>query len=417
MATRKDLPGLQVFEMGGNGSGDWVAKILVGPGRYVRRKLFSKQGDVRASKRTSAEAWRRAEDIYHDLTGNQATADNPTLRAVFEAAATESGRSRLPGGPSPQTVTNRRRVFDRFLEHVSSWPVGKDRRRTFGDHGLARDVSSRMVDAYLERRRGKVKPATVQREAEALRRAFYFAASRWPALAEWETRNPARRPRSAASADAEQTEIKAKAYTEAEVRRLLRFARGGWTRDVRGVRNNGESVIWEQPVKVSAYVADLIELIWETGFRPGDAFALQWGDVDFEKHLALAKTKGPRRWVPLSPRAEELLKARRRGAENVWVFGRKLDRRNAERALKSVCEAASVPYKRAFYGLRHGFACHALETGSLAIHQLSAVLGHSDLKTTSIYAQAKVEAFVEEYRARKRGGNDDVSRGPRAGGA
>lgn len=194
---------------------------------------------------------------------------------------------------------------------------------------------------------------------------------------------------------------------------MIRFARDGWTKEVEGVRwekygerrQTSEVVKWDQEFRVSEYVSDLVLLLWEAfGLRPGDGFRLQWSDIDWDRHLIRATTKGRSRWTPMTRRAEEMLERRRRVAPGTTVFwtstNNPIDGPNAERALEAVCKAAGVPYRRGFYGLRHGGACNALDRNLLSIHQVAEVMGHSDIRTTSIYAKAPVEDFTEEFRRR-----------------
>jgi integrase len=122
--------------------------------------------------------------------------------------------------------------------------------------------------------------------------------------------------------------------------------------------------------------APLFALLVHTGLRRGEALALQWSDVDLERHtlrvrgtlsridgalvVTEPKTAKSRRFVPISAPAEALLRAvhaaqeqERRRAGMAWretgfVFttelGEPCDPRNAFRALRAAATRAGLPH-------------------------------------------------------------------------
>ena len=120
-----------------------------------------------------------------------------------------------------------------------------------------------------------------------------------------------------------------------------------------------------------------MELMLETGIRVGECLALDWNDVDIEKHRLHihktvvelksskkhvqegAKTESSNRRVPISPRAVEILRELAAKNETDYLFACKNGTRLAYRVLidweKSVCERAGVPY-RSPHAFRHTFA-------------------------------------------------------------
>jgi integrase len=128
----------------------------------------------------------------------------------------------------------------------------------------------------------------------------------------------------------------------------------------------------------------LFALLVLTGLRRGEALALQWSDVDFNKgmlrvrgtlsridgHLVITepKTARSRRFVPISQPAERLLRTiratqaeERSRASTAWhetgllfttEFGEPYDPRNAFRALKVAAVRAGLP-KTGLHTLRH----------------------------------------------------------------
>ena len=155
--------------------------------------------------------------------------------------------------------------------------------------------------------------------------------------------------------------------------------------------------------------APLFILLAHAGLRPGEAFALQWTDVDFangrirvERALAarqIEPTKtGTTRTVDMS---KDLAKALRRlllerrrekleqGWEAMppWVFcteaGTPLDESRVRKNFALALEAAGLPNFRV-YDLRHTFASLLLADGA-PITYVAALLGHSKPITTLQY--------------------------------
>ncbi len=150
----------------------------------------------------------------------------------------------------------------------------------------------------------------------------------------------------------------------------------------------------------------LFLLLARAGLRPGEAFGLQWDDVDLVDRTLLVErsfsrgevntTKtGETRRVDMSQelarafrrlevdRAEEKL---RRGVKTLppWVFcseaGTALDLYNVARVFKRVLKAASLPNFR-LYDLRHTFASLLLAQNA-PITYVAAQLGHAKPTTT-----------------------------------
>lgn len=141
-----------------------------------------------------------------------------------------------------------------------------------------------------------------------------------------------------------------------------------------------------------------MELMLETGIRVGECLALDWNDVDIEKHKLhihktvvneankaksyiqeSAKSESSNRIVPLSPRAVEILRELAAKSETDYLFSCKNGTRLAYRVLidweKSVCERASVPY-RSPHAFRHTFATNQFYKGT-NVKVLSNLLGHN----------------------------------------
>jgi integrase/recombinase XerD len=145
--------------------------------------------------------------------------------------------------------------------------------------------------------------------------------------------------------------------------------------------------------------------IW-TGLRLGELRRLAWADVDADRRTLLVRRgKGGRfRVVPLNVRAMEALAEQRRitgrlahvfPTRRTWRGGwRWRDGPRAEsswrRDLEAVCRSVpkfrqAVGTGRGWHLLRHTFASRAAQAG-VSLYKLADWLGHTDVRTTAIYA-------------------------------
>lgn len=155
-----------------------------------------------------------------------------------------------------------------------------------------------------------------------------------------------------------------------------------------------------------------MELMLETGIRVGECLALDWDDVDIEKHKLHihktvvelksskrhvqegAKTESSNRRVPISPRAVEILRELAAKSETECVFscrGKRMSYDTVRDWLEKVCTQAGVPY-RAPHAFRHTFATNHFHKGT-NIKILSKLLGHAN---TSITYNTYIHLFGDE---------------------
>ena len=165
----------------------------------------------------------------------------------------------------------------------------------------------------------------------------------------------------------------------------------------------------------------VIGFMLETGTRVGEALALEWSDIDFERKGARicktvarlanqkqskvkmgAKTKSSNRTVPLTPKALELLEELRKTAPNEYVFTNEYGERLSYEALRyqtqRACKAAGIEY-RGEHVFRHTYATNHYKKNT-NIKILSKVLGHSSVAITQdIYIHLEGDGFDEMYSA------------------
>jgi integrase len=148
-----------------------------------------------------------------------------------------------------------------------------------------------------------------------------------------------------------------------------------------------------------------------TGMRRGELLALRWGDVDWDAglirvrrtytrgHFGAPKTRRSSRAVPLADRLKnQLRRHHERSAyqsELDLVFchprsGRVLDPSRLRRRFQDAARRAELRPVR-FHDLRHTFGTRMAAAGA-PLRAIQEWLGHSDYRTTSIYADYAPDA-------------------------
>jgi len=136
----------------------------------------------------------------------------------------------------------------------------------------------------------------------------------------------------------------------------------------------------------------LVTLSLKTGMRRGEAFDLQWEEVDFENHLItirgeIAKSSKTRH-IPLSPKAHQALESWKKQVNKAEgrVFpandGGRLN--NVNKSWASILQRASIINFR-WHDMRHDFASK-LVMRSVPLNTVRELCGHADLNTTLRYA-------------------------------
>lgn len=164
----------------------------------------------------------------------------------------------------------------------------------------------------------------------------------------------------------------------------------------------------------------LVQFVAYTGVRRGEALALKWSSVDFDRSLATISesndqksTKTSRIRVVALPTFlhENLWELRRvnvaREAETPnwnkgdYVFitseGTPIDGSNAGRSLRRILKNVGLSTRRPFYSLRHGYASRLIQRGMEGA-KIQQRLGHASIRTTiDIYAHlADVPDVLED---------------------
>jgi site-specific recombinase XerD len=150
----------------------------------------------------------------------------------------------------------------------------------------------------------------------------------------------------------------------------------------------------------------LLMTLYAAGLRVSEALALKAADIDSPRmliHVRLGKGNKDR-MVKLSAQLLGVLRdywrARRSGRPKVWLFpqnhnpDRAMESGTAQRIVQRAARRAGITRRVSPHTLRHSYATHLLEAGT-DLRTIQLLLGHTNLKTTSIYthvSQARLNA-------------------------
>lgn len=125
-----------------------------------------------------------------------------------------------------------------------------------------------------------------------------------------------------------------------------------------------------------------------TGLRHCDIQKMKWGELqkvgdEYRLNFTQQKTKGVE-YTPISPQAYQLCGERKEPGQ--LVFEDLPDPSWISRPLKKWIEAAGITRHITFHCFRHTYATLQLSSGT-DIYTVSKMLGHTNVKTTQIYAK------------------------------
>jgi site-specific recombinase XerD len=136
----------------------------------------------------------------------------------------------------------------------------------------------------------------------------------------------------------------------------------------------------------------VIMLAYGTGMRRGELISLKWEDVLFDEykiHVRAGKGKKDRMVMLPYSIVAALLSYRELYKSSIYVFegqykGEPYSAGSVANVMKRAVEASGLEKKATVHTLRHAFATHLLEAGT-DLRFIQALLGHSSIKTTTIY--------------------------------
>lgn len=260
-------------------------------------------------------------------------------------------------GLSPKTLKNYREMLEAFAARVDK-PAGK----------ISADDIREYVGYLVEKRR--LKDSSVQTHINTLRSFFG-----WLDAEDIIKKNPMRK-------------IKSLKIDRAKARRPLTAEQLERLRD--GCRTYKEKA--------------LVEFLVSSGCRLGELVGIRVDAVDWQGRSVVVLGKGGKeRTVYFSVRAKLMLQeylARRKGGEALFASSRApyeaMRPRAVEKALQKIGERAGEARRVHPHLMRHTFASNALNAG-MDITIIQHLLGHTDPKTTLIYAELAPRTVKYEY--------------------
>jgi len=147
----------------------------------------------------------------------------------------------------------------------------------------------------------------------------------------------------------------------------------------------------------SPYVLAAIRMLIYTGCRMGEILTLKWEDIDLNDHcIHLKDSKTGKRTIPLNKSAKEVLHRIEKQKGNPFVFCGDKPRThliNIQKAWQKIRKRAGISDVR-IHDLRHSFASFMIKNG-VNLFEVSRLLGHRDIKTTTRYLHLTNRELVE----------------------
>lgn len=232
------------------------------------------------------------------------------------------------------------------------------------------------IRGYVEHRRGKVKPATINRELCLFSTAINYARREL----EWDIPNPISGRR------LKQCEGRVRWITEAEAQALIHAAE---------LEPN------------APHLADFIRLALNTGCRKQELLGLEWSRVDLKSDLVFLEARhtktAKRRSIPLNKQSRVSLLSRANFRAQYcpaspWVFAHKDGSRikDVKRSFVTACRRAGIEDFR-IHDMRHTCAAWLI-SANVPLTAVRDLLGHTTIKMTERYAHLAPENVREAVR-------------------
>jgi site-specific recombinase XerD len=135
----------------------------------------------------------------------------------------------------------------------------------------------------------------------------------------------------------------------------------------------------------------ILAVIYSAGLRISEAISLRPSDIDSDRKQIRVLGKGNKyRYTLLSENTLDMLRIYWRAYRPVrYLFegqrkGDPVSKSTIQKVFKNACEKTGIKKPASVHSLRHSFATHLLESG-INLKIIQSLLGHSSLRTTSIY--------------------------------
>ncbi len=152
----------------------------------------------------------------------------------------------------------------------------------------------------------------------------------------------------------------------------------------------------------------ILELLYSTGIRVGEAETMKCCDVDMQKGFIMVTGKGSKqRYVPVGERALSAISSYlgTRGInDSIYCTeplflnsrGNPLKSRSIRRVIYQWALQASLARHVSPHVIRHTFASHMLDAGA-DLRSIQEMLGHASLSTTQRYTHLSVDKLMDVY--------------------
>ena len=218
------------------------------------------------------------------------------------------------------------------------------------------EIIPKDIEAYISKRKEKVKPATINRELTVLKAMFNK-------FIEW--------------GDIKENPVKSV--------KLLKEPPGR----VRYLTSDELSRFWEALKESPPHFQALVKIAFYTGMRKSEILSLKWKNIDWKNRtIVVIETKNnERRVIPMNDEVYKVLLGLARHIRSEYIFV------NPETGKPYVCfkRAWRTLLKRAkikdfrFHDLRHNFASYLVMSGT-DIRAVQELLGHKTLRMTQRYS-------------------------------
>jgi integrase len=217
---------------------------------------------------------------------------------------------------------------------------------------LIAKISAYDVEYYMNKRRDKVTPATVNRELSCIKHMFNKAVQ-WGYL----VTNPLRMVNKY-----KEPPGRVRYLSELEIRRLLQHC--------------------------TEHIKPIIIMALHTGMRKGEILSLKWSDIDMHNRtITIRKTKNNEvRILPINNALYRILKVMWQQLDNQYVFSNTEGKpySDIKVGFRAALRRAGIKDFR-FHDLRHTFASRLVMAG-VDIRTVQVLLGHKDIRVTMRYS-------------------------------
>ncbi len=153
----------------------------------------------------------------------------------------------------------------------------------------------------------------------------------------------------------------------------------------------------------------MLEFAYATGMKVTEIIDLNIEDINFEESTVVCSNGKKSRVIPLGTLAEKALKEYVEQARPIMikdennkalfvnVNGARLTRQGFWKIVKYYKDQAHIEKEITPHVLRHSFAAHLLQNGA-DLKSIQAMLGHSDISSTQVYAQFESPELKNIYK-------------------